>query len=250
MSISISIPVAVVQTIESAVDIMSGDLAIFTLKHDEISIHLTDNSRICWLNLTYYLRRERDIDTPFSLGLDFSDLKNISNLTSTLGRSIKIDINRSKGRARTSISGVTFYSPLKDSRNIPQTEFAGEYDRFGEIITDGANLDLGIKAAGMVSEAVNFHISQTPGIFTISTSGDLDSMKYVANQSMLDTLNAPTEGVIEVTLTKDYIQPLQASIPDSSTVTYRIGEGCPARISYDLPSVQAEVVYYIRRRVK
>lgn len=250
MSISISIPVAVVQTIESAVDITNGDRAIFTLKPNQISIHLTDNSRICWLDLTYYLRHERAIDTPLSLGLDLSELKDISTLTSETGSNIKFDINRSKDKARISINGVTFYSPLKDSGNIPQTEFAGEYDRFGEIITDGENLDLGIKVAGLVNDEVNFHISQTPSIFTISTSGERDSMKYVADQSMLDTLNAPTEGSIGVTLTKEYIQPLQTSIPDSSTVTYRIGEGCPAKISYDLPSVQAEVVYYIRRRIK
>jgi len=248
MRITITIPLEVLQTVADATDVTDGSRALFQFKQQRLEIHLTSNAKICSMDLILPIDRTLDLNTPLSIGVDVAPFTKFTRIFADMG--IETTIRSSEGKISFSQNNISLRFQLNDIGKIPQAGSHHNCDRSEKIVLSGSRLNKVIKLAGQLSERISFTVHPNESSFCVQASGDTDYVEMWTNHSSITTSNGTESEPIKTDLIAKYIKPLQATIPNSAEVMYKVTYDSSLRVTYTLPQTNAMVSYCIPRILK
>jgi proliferating cell nuclear antigen len=184
--------------------------------------------------------------TETVLGVDIKRLQDILRVADH-GEYVALTVEDATRTLQVDIGTLSYTLGLLDPDSIRGEPDVPDLEAPAEVTLEGAHIDRGVRAAGMVSDHLRLAVDEDRETFSLEADGDTDD---VAVELGRDEVTALTPGPADSLYSLEYLTAITRVMPSDARVTLELGEEFLAGIQFEVSQTDQPVSYRIAPRIQ
>ncbi|MDY6775220.1 MAG: DNA polymerase sliding clamp [Halobacteria archaeon] len=234
----------VISSAIDTVDVLVDECKV-RLEEDGITIKAVDPANVGMVDLSIpeesFESYEGDGEV---IGLNVTRFKDIIGMANK-GDSVELELDDETHKLKIRINGLRYTLSLIDADAVRQEPNVPDLDLSCEVRIAGNEIKRGVKAAGMVSDHMEFGVEG--GDFFMHAEGDTDDVRVDLSKDEIIGIEGEEARSL---FSLDYLDDMSKAIPNDAEVRMEIGVDYPVKMHFEIADGEGHVTYLLAPRIE